>query len=109
MMYRLDLATIPDLYPRLRGDFNSDGVVDTADYVVWRKTLGSHSLIVADASRSGEVDAADYDLWLDNFGVHASQDEQIHLVPDPGNYTFLAFAALTMILTRHPSRRFGQV
>ena len=24
----------------LPGDFNRDGIVDTADYVVWRKTFG---------------------------------------------------------------------
>jgi microcystin-dependent protein len=35
------------------GDFNFNGVVDTADYVVWRKTLGSPS---------------DYNLWRTNFG-----------------------------------------
>jgi hypothetical protein len=37
----------------LQGDFNGDGHVDAADYVVWRKTLG---------------DATSYNLWRANFG-----------------------------------------
>jgi hypothetical protein len=68
MMYRLDLATIPDLFPRLKGDFNVDGTVDAADYVVWRKTLNSNTQLDADASRNGIVDADDYSFWLANFG-----------------------------------------
>src|SRR5207253_11491905 len=39
------------------GDFNGDGRVDAADYVVWRKANGP---------------AANYDLWRTNFGVGIS-------------------------------------
>ncbi|HJQ78320.1 MAG TPA: hypothetical protein VJ828_00115 [Lacipirellulaceae bacterium] len=35
------------------GDFNNDGIVDAADYVVWRKTIGSQTA---------------YDAWRANFG-----------------------------------------
>lgn len=38
----------------LPGDFNHDGKVDAADYVVWRKTGGSQ---------------ADYNTWRANFGL----------------------------------------
>ena len=71
MMYRLDLAAIPDLFPRLAGDYNRDGVVDAADYVVWRKTLGSDTELAADGSRNGVIDPADYELWRANFGAIA--------------------------------------
>jgi hypothetical protein len=37
----------------LAGDFNNDGSVDAADYVVWRKNLGTQE---------------DYNLWRANFG-----------------------------------------
>jgi hypothetical protein len=40
----------------LPGDFNEDGAVDAADYVVWRKNPG------------GMFTADDYDLWRANFG-----------------------------------------
>ena len=45
----------PDI--ALGGDFNGDGAVDAADYVVWRKTDGSQ---------------AGYDLWRTNFGRTAA-------------------------------------
>jgi hypothetical protein len=54
----------------LPGDFNGDDRVDTADYVVYRKTLGQHlsPFTVADGNGSGIVDSGDYDIWKANFG-----------------------------------------
>jgi Lamin Tail Domain len=56
--------------PPLAGDFNDDGIVDTADYVVWRNTNGQ---IVpggtgGDANDDGNVDQTDYLLWRADFG-----------------------------------------
>jgi len=51
------------------GDFNRDGIINAADYTVWRDTLGSTTQLVADADGSGVVDAADYTLWKSNFGI----------------------------------------
>jgi hypothetical protein len=45
-------ATIPDL----PGDFNDDGTVDAADYIVWRNDLGM------------AYTQDDYDIWRSNFG-----------------------------------------
>lgn len=45
------------------GDYNRDGVASTADYTVWRNTLGSTDDLRADGDRSGKVDLADYALW----------------------------------------------
>jgi hypothetical protein len=52
----------------LRGDYNSDGTVDAADYVVWRKTLGSTTDLAADGNGDGRVDEADLDMWKANLG-----------------------------------------
>lgn len=41
----------------LAGDFNADGVVDAADYTVWRDGLG------------GDYDLGDYEQWRANFGA----------------------------------------
>lgn len=49
------------------GDFNLDGIVDAADYTLWRDTLGSKTDLRADANEDGEVDQADYALWKSNF------------------------------------------
>jgi hypothetical protein len=43
----------------LAGDFNEDGRVDAADYVVWRKTDGTQD---------------EYNTWRTNFGRTAGGD-----------------------------------
>ena len=41
---------------RVPGDFDSNGVVDAADYVVWRKTVGQFGTgLAADANRDNSV------------------------------------------------------
>jgi hypothetical protein len=49
-------------------DFNGDGDVDAADYVVYRKTAGSTIDLRADADGDGTVDQDDYQLWRAKFG-----------------------------------------
>jgi hypothetical protein len=58
---------------QLPGDYNGDGVVNAADYTVWRDTLGqsASSGLWADGSGNGIVDQADYDLWKTHFGQTA--------------------------------------
>jgi hypothetical protein len=54
------------------GDYNVNGVVDAADYVVWRETLGqSASVLAADGNGNGTIDAGDYDEWKAHFGQSA--------------------------------------
>jgi hypothetical protein len=56
------------------GDYNANGSVDAADYVVWRNTLGSTTLLAADGSGpstgvpNGVVDSFDYTFWQSRFG-----------------------------------------
>jgi hypothetical protein len=50
------------------GDYNDNGVVDVADYVVWRRFRGESIRLPNDPS-PGEVDDEDYDTWRDNFGA----------------------------------------
>ncbi len=53
------------------GDFNRDGVVDTADYVLWRKTRGTTvatTFAGADADGNLQIYDADYLIWKKNFG-----------------------------------------
>jgi hypothetical protein len=52
------------------GDYNRNGIVDAADYVVWRKTDGTPVApgSGADGDGDGMVDQDDYDLWRANFG-----------------------------------------
>jgi hypothetical protein len=50
------------------GDYNQNGVVDAADYSVWRDTLGSTSDLRADGSGNGIIDVTDYAVWKTHFG-----------------------------------------
>jgi hypothetical protein len=52
----------------LPGDYNGDGVVDAADYQVWRLSFGDLTSLVADGNGDGKVDTADYLLWRANVG-----------------------------------------
>jgi hypothetical protein len=60
-----------DLRVALPGDFNLDGIVDSADEVIWQKTRGSTTNLQADGNHDGRVDQADFDLWKAHFGQSA--------------------------------------
>jgi hypothetical protein len=45
------------------GDYNKNGIVDAADYVLWRK-----GDLAADSNGDTVVDQVDYDFWRANFG-----------------------------------------
>ncbi len=60
----------------LAGDFNGDGAVDMADYVLWRRGLGSAYM------------QSDYDIWRTHFGQTTGAGVAA-AVPEP-NYLVLA-------------------
>jgi hypothetical protein len=65
----------------LAGDYNHDGTVDAADYVVWRSTLGQLGAgLTADGNANGEIDAGDYDVWRASFG-NTTAASTAHLAP----------------------------
>jgi beta-glucanase (GH16 family) len=53
----------------LTGDYNADGHVDAADYLVWRQSNGQSGIgLPADGSGNGSIGQEDYDAWKLNFG-----------------------------------------
>jgi hypothetical protein len=70
----------------LPGDFNRDGRVDAADYVVWRNGLGSTHT------------QADYNVWRANFGRSASSGATL-LWPEPLPPAVPESTAAVMLLT----------
>ncbi|MEM8864795.1 MAG: glycosyl hydrolase family 28-related protein [Planctomycetota bacterium] len=71
----------------LPGDFNSDGMVNVADYTVWRDGLGS------------EYTIADYQVWRANFGATppGSLAENASLaVPEPTGLALLLSIGLAI-------------
>ncbi len=60
----------------LSGDFNHDNVVDSADYVLWRKfyfTADGAQHWQGDADGDGDVESTDYYHWQWGFGLNFTQ------------------------------------
>jgi hypothetical protein len=73
----------PDASAMLVGDYNDDGVVDAADYVVWRNNVGGAGL--PNDPTPNSVDANDYLNWKATFGMMASPGLAAAAVPEPGS------------------------
>jgi hypothetical protein len=72
-------------------DYNNNGIVDAADYVVWRQGLGT------------TYTQADYDVWRTHFGQTAGSGAGASVnsaVPEPATLVLLMFAAAGWCLRR---------
>jgi len=96
------------------GDYNDDGVVNAADYVVWRDTSGGSGLnLAADGDLDGTVDADDYDVWKTHFGeTVAIPDGQSavtgldgNMTPEPATVFLAVITAAIMSFRRSKYRR----
>jgi hypothetical protein len=83
-----------NLAPPLAGDFNFDGSVDAADYVVWRKGLGTTYL------------PDHYDVWSGNFGMSSPGSAAQHVaIPEATTWRLLFVAALSVALSLRERNR----
>lgn len=64
--------------PVLAGDYNDDGVVNAADYTVWR----DGGTLLNETASPGVVDEADYTAWSDNYGATGTAPAA---VPEPAS------------------------
>jgi hypothetical protein len=53
----------------LPGDYNEDGMVDAADYTVWRNHFGAAMSLPNETATPGMVTSDDYDVWKQNVGA----------------------------------------
>jgi hypothetical protein len=104
----LDNAAIPWVSDNadtlvLLGDYNKNGVVEAADYTVWRNSLGQTGFArPADGDASGTVELDDFFVWRDNYGKvsptsgnAASLADWVVAAPEPSG---LSLAILTLAL-----------
>lgn len=92
----------------LAGDYNSDGLVNLADYTVWRDNLGA-SITLPNDSTPGSVTSDDYSVWKTNFGSSAGPGDLDAIggnqVPEPASaLTLLALLSCLIAAHRFPSR-----
>lgn len=62
------------------GDYDRNGVVEQADYTVWRTSFGSTVDLTADGNGNGIVDAGDYTIWRDHFEIAAFAVQTIAMI-----------------------------
>lgn len=88
----------------LVGDYNHNGIVDAADYAVWRNTNGSTSLLAADGDGNRRIDGGDYTVWRSHFGATSGAGQLLTFaVPEPGSCTFFLAALLAVLAVRRRS------
>ncbi len=92
----------------VEGDYNEDGEVNAADYVVYRDTYLSSTDLRADGDDSGIVDDLDYDYWKARFGnvsASASGSGLVNNVPEPAALVSGLLAAGLGLLFRRSKAR----
>ena len=76
----------------LPGDYNADGVVDAADYVTWRGSVGGPPGSLPNGIDAGPIDAAHFESWSANYGKESPAGSS---VPEPAA---IAMAAIALAL-----------
>jgi uncharacterized protein YjbI with pentapeptide repeats len=101
-MYRLDTGVSGVALAEstlLIGDYNQNGVVDAADYVVWRKNQNTMNLLPNDPT-GGTIGVAQYNTWRADFGHTAGSGSGAYAnaaVSEPS--TMLLFALTAPLLS----------
>jgi hypothetical protein len=100
------IQVVQQAEPAVLGDYNQNGTVDTADYVLWRNRVGTGALANEGGVSNNLVDQADYEFWHSRFGAKAGIVPDIGpvaaSVPEPSALIIAALGALMCA-----SRRFA--
>ncbi|HEX2475277.1 MAG TPA: PEP-CTERM sorting domain-containing protein [Lacipirellulaceae bacterium] len=95
-----------EMAPGLLGDYNGNGAVDAADYVIWRKNnglMGGATPSQGDGTGDGNVTVDDYNFWRTNFGNGAGAGSMVatnaphQAVPEPSSLLLSALGAIAVV------------
>jgi hypothetical protein len=99
------IRAIVGTLPAVPGDYDRNGTVDTADYVLWRKSMG-HSVAAysgPDGNGDGLINETDYEFWRSRFGysfsARASGADVAH-VPEASTGVLMIIAAVLFACAR---------
>jgi hypothetical protein len=92
-------GTFVAVSPPLTGDYNGNGAVDAADYVVWRDTLGQNGNgMAADGNGNLAVDGGDYDVWRAHLGQSSGGSAVASIIPEPATSWFVCSMLLALVI-----------
>ena len=94
-------VTASDFLAGLAGDYNADGIVDAADYTVWRDNVGAAPGTLLNDIDGGVIGQAQYDTWVANYGssLSAHVSSQSSAIPEPSTLGIFV-VALTVAALR---------
>lgn len=99
-------------FSALPGDFNGDGIVNLADYTVWRDHLGGDESALANpGNNDGTVNAADYQVWKTNFGMSTGAvvaGLSTASIPEPTSMALLLVSSVATSLVCRKRRSVSQ-
>lgn len=97
-----DNVIVQEIPDGLAGDYSNDGIVNIADYVVWRNNLGAAIALPNETATPGVVDVDDYEAWKENFGAVSGSLAGLSsaVVPEPSAWTCMALLALVGVAYR---------
>jgi hypothetical protein len=87
--------------PGITGDYNNDGKVDAADYVMWRKAQGTTTVLANDPV-GGTIGTAQYNNWRANFGNPPGAGSGLGgaSVPEPASFGLLLIGLVALCSRR---------
>lgn len=80
----------------LPGDYTNDGVVDAADYTVWRDNFGAPAGALLNDTTGGVIGAAQHAVWVANYGKSINE-APVQTVPEPGMLPLICLSVVTQI------------
>lgn len=93
--FDVHLYRISPVMPVLPGDYSGNGVIDAADYVVWRDGLGQTGVgLRADGNGDQVVDDGDYNIWKANYGMDVGAESTHIAVIEPSTAGLLTMALI---------------
>jgi hypothetical protein len=88
--------------PGLLGDYNANGRVDAADYVRWRNSVGTTTVLPNDPT-GGTIGVAQYNTWRAHFGAGAGSGSGLGAgaaVPEPMSVTLVVMGVVGLCSLR---------
>lgn len=91
----------------VQGDYNNNGIVDAADYTLWRNNLGQPAGALQNRNplNSGNINQTDYTYWKQRFGATSGSGSiGTSQVPEPSAYLLLVVGLGLLTATRRGER-----